>query len=123
MSEPDAENLLCDLLDDLGNHVGTWFPDSFDDAFPIIHVQRVGGPRSRNFDDPLIQVAVICPTRAASQSLMVQVTERILASPGTVVSGQLIDLARDRTGPQQVPYIDPDPRMVVRTFEFSWRLP
>ncbi len=122
---PDIELVCLDLLAPVGNTVtatGTDVPAG------TIQVERIGGPDDGITDRPRVQVTAYGRTRAHAWQLIGQCRQRILASGGTLVSGQnvtnvLIDLARTATPPRQLPEFGRGARVVQAVFEFHVRRP
>jgi hypothetical protein len=131
---------LVDVLDDDGNQVYddgdarrpyacTWLPSDYRDRLPVIRVYRGGGATDvGSLRDPAsVQVAVIAATRAASWELMEYCRQWLLSyqSGGTVYradgSKTLIDTVEEMVGPQQLPELNPDDRMVPLTFRVICR--
>lgn len=88
---------------------------------PVIRVQRIGGSDDGVSDFPRIEVAAYGADRQQAWALAEQCRQAILASPRTVVGGQLVDNARTDTPAQQVPYDQPDVRRVVALYRLTWR--
>jgi hypothetical protein len=109
----------------------TFLPEGYGDMLPIIRLYRGGGAADAGvLSDPAsVQVAVIADTREESWELMEYCRMWLLsyARGGTVVradgSTTLIDSVGELVGPQQVPEMNPDKRMVPLTFRVVCRKP
>jgi len=122
---PDAEQVMCDLLADLG-HTCTSVPVGEDGKFdlsklPILLINRVGGGNDGFNDRPVIDVEVFSHTRRESMQISGQVRRRVLNSAGTAPGGVLIDHAREVTGIKRVPDIDPQNRAVLASYGLTFR--
>jgi hypothetical protein len=149
---PDREKVVQDLLApfvamvDVFNDTGaqifdgpdprrpytcTFLPENYGDMLPIIRLYRGGGAADAGvLSDPAsVQVAVIADTREDSWKLMEYCRMWLLsyARGGTVArvdgSTTLIDSVGELVGPQQVPELNPDKRMVPLTFRVVCRKP
>ncbi|AHH20854.1 hypothetical protein NONO_c60780 [Nocardia nova SH22a] len=133
---------VIDVLDDDGNQVYdngvarrplacTWLPANYRDVLPVIRVYRGGGAADTGAlaDPASVQVAAIAATRAASWELMEYCRQWLLSyqSGGTVYradgTSTLIDSVAEMVGPQQIPELNPDDRMVPLTFRVVCRRP
>jgi hypothetical protein len=112
-------------------HTCTFLDKDYADMLPIIRLYRGGGAADAGVlaDPASVQVAVIADTREESWSLMEYCRMWLLsyARGGTVVradgSTTLIDSVGELVGPQQVPELNPDKRMVPLTFRVVCRKP
>jgi hypothetical protein len=134
---PDRELLLCDLLQkflDLCTPAGlacTWLPDDYremvDDGIPVVRVYRGGMGADGQWDAAAMQVAVIAATRADSWALMEYLRQILLSFDcgGKVrrADGEIdtITSIMEMVGPQQIPELNPDFRMVPATFRVECR--
>lgn len=116
----DAEKVVMALLAPIAPTV-TSTPNPI--VVPVIRVQRVGGADDGITDYPRVEVAVYGADRAQAWDLAEQARQAILASPRSVVNGQLIDNAKTDTPATQTPYDNADVRRVVAQFRFAWRRP
>jgi hypothetical protein len=116
----DAEKVVMALLAPIARTV-TSTPNPL--VAPLIRVQRVGGSDDGITDHPRVEVAVFGVDRAQAWDLAERARQVILASPRTVVDGQLIDNAKTDTPATQTPYDNADVRRVVAQFRFAWRRP
>lgn len=133
---------LVDVLDDFDAqlfdgvlprrpYACTWLPENYADRLPIIRVYRGGGAADAGVlkDPASVQVAAIARTRAESWELIEFCRQWLLTyrDGGTVVradgSRTLIDKVGELVGPQQVPELNPDYRLVPLTFSVVCRLP
>ncbi|MFC8531934.1 hypothetical protein [Nocardia sp. NPDC057227] len=109
----------------------THLPDNFADRLPIVRVYRGGGASDMGVlkDPAAVQLAVIADTRAESWQLMELCQQWLLTyyRGGAVVreggATTQIQGVEELIGPQYVPELNPDKRMVVRTFRVTCRLP
>jgi hypothetical protein len=116
----DAEKVVMVLLAPIAPTV-TSTPNPL--VAPVIRVQRVGGSDDGMTDYPRVEVAVYGSDRAQAWDLAEKARQTILASPRSVVNGQLIDNAKTDTPATQTPYDNADIRRVVAQFRFAWRRP
>lgn len=131
-----------DVLDGAGNPVldggvprrpkaYTWLPDDYAQKLPLVRVYRGGGAADSGVlrDPASVQVACIADTRAESWELIEFCRMWLLsfARGGTVTredgSKTLIDTVEELVGPQLVPELNPDKRLVPLTFRVVCRIP
>lgn len=109
----------------------TWLPDDFASRLPLVRVYRGGGAaEASTMKDPAnVQVATIGATRADSWQLAEYCRQWLLsyAKGGTVThpdgSKTLIDCVEEWIGPQQLPELNPDSRLVPLTYRVVCRPP
>lgn len=109
----------------------TWLPDDFASRLPLVRVYRGGGAaESVALKDPAnVQVATIGRTRAESWELAEYCRQWLLsfARGGTVHradgSTTLVDCIEEFIGPQQLPELSPDSRLVPLTYRVVCRMP
>ena len=120
---PDAEAVMCDLLEPVAPAVSTYLADDWEANLPQVEVHRVGGSADDVTDTARLQVAVYHSSRALVWALASDIRELILGvdDEGAVVNGVLIDSAHEVIAGQQVPDIDPDDRRIISTYELSFR--
>lgn len=142
----DALQLVLDLVDVLDEHGNpvldehgdpvrplacTWLPDNFADRLPIVRVHRGGGATSGSSkQDPAnVQVATIGRTREEAWALAEYCRQWLLSFerggsvPRADGTTTLIDCIEEFTGPQQMPEILPDARLVPLTYRVVCRMP
>lgn len=136
---PDTELLVLDLvqrfLDDLDPQglAVTWLPDNYaelvDSGAPVVRVYR-GGIASRGLFDPAaVQLGVIASSRADSWAVMEYLRQILLSFDhgGPVKredgSVSMIESVSEVVGPQQLPELNPDLRLVPATFRIETRRP
>jgi hypothetical protein len=96
---------------------------------PLIRVQRTGGSDDGLTDFASLEVACFGTDRGNAWVLAEQVRQHILAARATevVLPGGLsrvtIDNSLTTTPAQQVPWPDPEQRVVVATYEIQMRRP
>src|SRR6478752_4161142 len=120
---PDIELVLMDMLSSFGPTVtatGTTVPAG------TILIERIGGPDNGVTDKPRVQISFFGDTRGAAWQLCRVAQQKMLASCGTLVSGQyvtnvLIDYAETATPPKQIPEQGRDSRIVQIVMEFHLR--
>lgn len=131
-----------DVFDDLGAQIFdgpdprrpstcTFLPKGYGDMLPIIRLYRGGGAADSGVlsDSASVQVLTIADTREESWSLMEFCRMWLLsyARGGTVIradgSKTLVDSVSELVGPQQIPDLNPDKRMVPLTFRVICRKP
>ncbi|WP_227979983.1 hypothetical protein [Nocardia spumae] len=149
---PDRELVVMDALqpvfdtvdvtDSVGNPVldngvprrpqaVTWLPDDYAAHLPLVRVYRGGGAADSGVlrDPASVQVACIADTRAESWELMEFCRMWLLSYSrgGTVVredgSKTLVDCIEELVGPQMLPELNPDVRLVPLTFRVVCRAP
>ena len=108
----------------------TQLPEDYPSLLPLGRLYRGGGAADVGvLSDPAsVQLAIIAATRKESWELMEYCRQWLLtfADGGTVhMPGQdvLIDSVGELIGPQLVPELNPDARMVPLTFEVVCRKP
>ena len=138
---PDRELVVMDLLrpflalteaeNGTVPKVYSYIPDKYSDMLPIVRVYRGGGAADvGTLSDPAaVQLGVIADTREDSWTLM-EYCRQIM---GTFVNGgnvkrkdgswTEVDVIEEMTGPQQIPELNPDKRLVPLTFRVVCRRP
>ncbi|MEV0357106.1 hypothetical protein AB0H71_13695 [Nocardia sp. NPDC050697] len=109
----------------------TWLPDDYKDRLPLLRVYRGGGAADTGVlrDPAAVQVAAIADTREESWQVMEYCRQWLLSyrHGGTVVradgSKTLVDCIEELVGPQQLPELNPDKRLVPLTFRVVCRPP
>jgi hypothetical protein len=109
----------------------TFLPANYRDVLPILRIHRTGGASDVNAitDPAVVQVAAIAETRADSWELLEYCRQWLLTyrDGGTVVrangSHTVIDKVEELVGPQQLPELNPDFRMVPFQFRVTCRRP
>lgn len=133
---------LIDVLDGNGDpiHDGStprrpqavaWLPPDYADRLPLVRVFRGGGAADAGVmaDPASVQVAAIANTRAESWELLEFCRQWLLSfyRGGTVTradsSKTLVDCIEELVGPQLVPELNPDKRLVPLTFRVTCRKP
>lgn len=136
---PDRELVVLDLVQkylDLLTPQGlacTWLPDNVtelvDSGIPVVRVYRGGGTEHGLFDAAAVQIAVIANTRADSWAVMEYLRQIMLSyergGPVRREDGSITMLASvdEIVGPQQLPELNPDHRLVPATFRVECRYP
>ena len=136
---PDRELVVMDALQpflDLMTPTGlavTWLPDDYDDlvraGHSIVRVYRGGLGVEGIFDAAAVQLGVIAGTRADSWSVMEYLRQMLLSykrgGPVRREDGSIthITSVEEMIGPQQVPELNPDYRLVPATFRVECRQP
>lgn len=134
---PDREEVVMDLLQpylDLLSPQGyacTWLPEKYGDKLPIVRVYRGGG--SEDYDtrsDPAaVQLGVIGASRADSWAVVEYCRQimlsyrhggRVTRADGSVT---LVKSIEEMTGPQQLPELNVDYRLVPITFRVNCKWP
>lgn len=109
----------------------TQLPANYGDLLPILRIYRGGGAADVGIlqDPASVQLAAIADTREDSWALMEFCRQWLLSyrKGGTVHrkdgSKTLIDCVEELVGPQLVPELNPDKRMVPLTFRVVCRRP
>lgn len=122
---PDAEDLVCQLLDDVG-HTVTFLPDNaeqlIDNGTPVILVERIGGTDDGVTDRAELLVTVWGRTRPDAWRAGREVRRIIdTYSRGGVVAGMFIDATRTTESATQLAIDDPDERRVVASYRVDSR--
>lgn len=119
---PDAENVMCDLLDPIAP-ASTWLGDDWEKNLPQIQVNRIGGGVDLDevTDTARLQVAVYAVNRAEVQRLNTLVRNAVRDAENTEVGGVQIDTTTEAIAGQQVPDSNPDDRRVISTYTLSFR--
>lgn len=134
---PDRELLMLDLIQsylDLCTPAGlacTWLPDNYasmvDAGTPVVRVYRGGLGADGLWDAAAMQVAVIASTRADSWAVLEYLRQILLSFDhgGKVrrADGEIntVTSITEMVGPQQIPELNPDFRMVSLTFRVECR--
>lgn len=119
---PDAEAVMCDLLDTLDPAVpAVTFIDPAWDGQRQFVVQRTGGSDDGVTDRPVLQVDALGPNRSTAWLLARQAQQLILAARDTDVNGVGIDNTDTFTGAQEIPDLDPDDRKVTLSYTLEFR--
>lgn len=109
----------------------SWLPADYASRLPMVRVFRGGGAAAPGImaDPASVQVAAIADTRAESWELIEFCRQWLLsyANGGTVVradnSTTLVDSVGELIGPQLMPELNPDKRLVPLTFRVVCRKP
>ena len=119
---PDAENVMCDLLDPIAP-ASTWLGDNWEKNLPQIQVNRIGGGLDPDevTDTARLQVAVYAANRAAAQKLNTLVRNTVREAEFSEVGGVQIDTTSEAIAGQQVPDKNPDDRRVISTYTLAFR--
>lgn len=131
---PDRELLVMDILQPrLDEWTGgliravSWLPDdAYSSADPIVRVYRTGGGVQGDAarDVALVQVAALATSRAEAWSVMEFCRQVLLAYnrlPAAKRSG--VDMSEEVVGPQQVPDLNPEGRLVTTLWRIGCRMP
>lgn len=131
---PDREALVIGILQPrLDEWTGTsiravsWLPDNaYASTDPIVRVYRTGGGVQGDAarDQAVVQVAVLSPSRALSWAVMEFCRQILLAYdrlPAAKRSG--VDVAEEVIGPQQIPDLNPEGRLVTTSWRIGCRIP
>ncbi|WP_228002140.1 phage tail termination protein [Nocardia australiensis] len=136
---PDRELVVLDLVQkylDLLTPQGvacTWLPDDVTDLInagvPVVRVYRGGMGSDGLFDAAAIQLGVLTATRQDSWAVMEYLRQVMLSfahgGPVRHEDGSITMIASidEVVGPQQIPDLNPDHRLVPATFRVECRLP
>lgn len=131
---PDREALVIDILQPrLDEWTGatievvTWLPEgAMQSVDPIVRVYRTGGgvQGDASRDVAVVQVAVLSLNRALSWAVMEFCRQVLLAYdrlPAAKRSG--VDVAEEVIGPQQIPDLNPEGRLVTTSWRIGCRVP
>ncbi|WP_280389799.1 hypothetical protein [Nocardia wallacei] len=117
---PEYDEVMRALFDGLAPVV-TFVDDATPDTY--IYVERVGGREDGVFDNPVVDVEYVAPTRAASKALKRAGQERVRFAGNTAPGGFLIDTAEEVTGAVPSPPVQRELREFTATNRFSYRRP
>ncbi|MEV0367509.1 phage tail termination protein [Nocardia fusca] len=136
---PDAELVVLDLaqtyldmLTPAGMAVSYLTADHtelVDSGTPVVRVYRGGTAENRLFDPAAVQLGVIARTRRDSWEVLEYLRQvlRSFKSGGAVRredgSLTMIQSVSEIVGPQQLPELNPDHRLVPATFRVTFRYP
>lgn len=136
---PDAELVVIDLVQhylDLLTPQGravTWLTDNHadlvDSGVPIVRVYRGGTGADGLFDPAAVQLGVIAATRADSWQVLEYLRQVMLSfEHGGGVRREddsitMVQSIEEMVGPQQLPELNPDHRLVPATFRVLFRYP
>ncbi|WP_433568059.1 hypothetical protein ACQP1O_43225 (plasmid) [Nocardia sp. CA-151230] len=109
----------------------SWLPDDYASHLPLVRVFRGGGAAAAGVmaDPASVQVATIAETRAESWELAEFCRQWLLSyyRGGTVIredgSKTLVDCIEELIGPQLMPELNPDDRLVPLTYRVICRKP
>lgn len=118
---PDAEKTIAGILTGLGVTVYARLPADWKP--PAITVQRIGGFDDGVTDSPRVDVSVYSDNRSKCWEIAEKARQAILASPGTVVKGALVDNAATDVPHQQLPSEDAAMHMITTTYRLAMRRP
>lgn len=127
---PDVEEVVMALIEQapsLGDAVQTTPADMAGKT--VIRVLRVGGGDDGITDRALMDITVFAPSYALAREVAEKVRQRMLAAGNTRVitashpSGVLIDRCGTATGPQEIPYENPELRRKPATYRVELRRP
>ena len=113
--------MLADLV--LPEHVVTWTGTNLQALLvdgPVIKVSRLGGDATRYTAVPRVDIGVYASTVAAAMPLADEVVQRLDGLPHATTAG-VIDRTEVEVLPHEVPYDDPDVRLVTATYRISTR--
>lgn len=136
---PDRELVVLDLVQKYLNlctpagFACTWLPDDVQTRVaagtPVVRIYRGGMGSDGLWDAAAVQVGVIAATRADSWAVMEYLRQVLLSfDHGGKVrradnSITYISSIEEITGPQQLPELNPDNRLVPATFRVECRIP
>lgn len=136
---PDRELVVMDLIQkylDLLTPPGvavTWLLDNhfalIESGVPVVRVYRGGLNAEGIWDPAAVQLGVIAKTRADSWEVLEYLRQMMLSyehgGPVRREDGSITQVAsiEEMNGPQQIPELNPDHRLVPATFNVECRLP
>ncbi|MBF6328733.1 hypothetical protein [Nocardia transvalensis] len=136
---PDRELVVLDLVQtylDLVTPRGlavTWLLDEhfalIDSGVTVVRVYRGGLNAVGQWDPAAVQLGVISKTRADSWAVMEYLRQMMLSyshgGPVRRADGSITEVAciEETGGPQQLPELNPDHRLVPATFNVECKLP
>ncbi|MFR9767054.1 hypothetical protein [Nocardia sp. SC052] len=136
---PDAELVALDLaqyylnlLTPTGLAV-TWLPDDFADLVeagtPVVRAYRGGMGAEGLWDPAAVQLGVIARKRSTSWEVLEYLRQMFLSyehgGPVRRADGSItyVDCIEEIVGPQQLPELNPDDRLVPATYRIELRRP
>jgi hypothetical protein len=111
---PDVEQLLLDVLADLGT-CATVTPSDLQNHLPFIRLARFGGGNDQVSDAARVSIDAFGATRPDAYELAESIRQRLMSNPHGTPAG-LIDLVETDTGPNEIPWGDVN----VRRFNASY---
>lgn len=119
------ERDMPDIFEVDDPRMGSEFPDEVtDDLLPFVRVERIGGPRTRLNDHPLVDIDVLARTRDDARSLAERISTLLFSYPGMVVVGSRgvkFDSVDNPRTPARVPFDDDTVRRYGATYQISVR--
>lgn len=125
--EEVVRELLLRELDDAftdGTQIGVEYPADLASRLPYAAIERIGGPRTRLNDYPLLDVEVFASSRTQAESLSERIDALLLGYPHSVMVGTrhvAIDSVTPLTTPRRIPWDDANVRRFGATYQFSVR--
>jgi hypothetical protein len=136
---PDRELLVMDILEPrLAEWAGgtirvvSWLPDdAYSSPVPIVRVYRTGGGVTGDAgrDVAVVQVAVLAPSDSATPRAdawaVMEFCRQVLHAYATLSAAKRagVDSVEEVIGPQQIPDVNPDGRLVTVSFQVGCRVP
>lgn len=109
---PDVEAVLVTALAQFGD-TGTETPTDLQGNLPFIRVIRRGGPNDRISDQASVDIDVFAATRASGVPLCEVIRQYLLTS----YEMPEIDRVSTSSGPQELPWDDPNVRRWVSSYQ------
>ncbi|HMH59210.1 MAG TPA: hypothetical protein VK537_08515 [Galbitalea sp.] len=110
----------------------SYIPDNFNDLLPVVRFYRGGGASDQGklMDQASVQIGVIAATRDDGWWILEYLRQMMLALPrsgGAVKradgSTTSVTAVSEIDGPEMIPELNPDNRLVVHTLAVTCRLP
>ncbi|MET7773737.1 hypothetical protein [Nocardia sp. NPDC005366] len=117
-SYPNVHEVLITLLTPIVPTVKSRRPGQ---RLPYTVVRRVGGAEDGTTDRPIVRVDTYADTDEQAERLKEACRQVITESGGSEAGGVLIDTAREITGGQDAPALDPNDRKLTAVYQLSFR--
>ncbi|MFG1794011.1 hypothetical protein [Nocardia sp. NPDC049149] len=115
---PNVHEILIAMLTPIATTVKAKRPDQ---RLPYNVVRRIGGAEDNYTDRPIVRVDTYAHTDEQAEMIKEACRQRITDSGCTLVTGVLIDTAREITGGQDAPAPDPTDRKQTAVYQLSFR--
>jgi hypothetical protein len=116
---PSIEKTLFALFHDKlavdNQQMGTAYPAG-DDSYTFVRVDKLGGPRSKLRDYPLVDVEAVAPTWAAASELIESIDTLILSYPHSIATPSgvvVLDSVVVTRSPVEIPWDGPGRRLAA----------
>ncbi|WP_067839682.1 hypothetical protein [Nocardia lijiangensis] len=115
---PNVHEVLITLLTPIVPTVKSRRPGQ---RLPYTVVRRIGGAEDGITDRPIVRVDTYADTDEQAERIKEACRQRITESGGTLAGDVLIDTAREITGGQDGPSLDPTDRRLTAVYQLTFR--